>query len=888
MAIGRGVGVKWRSLAFVGNRVLRRPCGLGRARAVLSVALVVAATGRSALAGGTFINTVQDGAWNDASTWDLRVPDAFLADQARIAHFVTANGAGQNSNVLSVGWSAGDGVLAMTSGDLTIDNHLSVGTGGHSGHVDVSGGTMQMDELVLGFGGPGWMTVSGGLLSVSRDIKIGESATSGCLTIVGNGATIALSGSVWSSSNLRIGANGTLMIVPTADGAAGLTAIDCNQEVVLLDAASTLELDLSSYSPSVNDSWTVITDAEMISGSFGSLVAPAGFGLQQDITTSGEVIIRVMQTPCDAQGGDSDHDGVCDTVDACSGFDDRLDADADGVPDDCEADCDTNGVPDVLEIAAGSTADCNTNGVPDACDIAVTRVADVSSAAPLNSFAADDFGADSDSQLTTDGAGNWIAVWTTVDDLGGTIGTEGDILYSRSTDHGATWTAAAPLNTDADTDATSELNPQLTTDGIGNWIAVWSSGEPFRGAGGFDRDIFYSRSTDNGASWTAPAALSSNAATDTGFDSEPQLTTDGAGNWIAVWRSNDDLGGAIGTDGDILCARSTDNGATWTTVAPLNTNAATDSGGEAFPQLTTDSAGNWIASWYSFDNLGETIGNDADIVFSRSTDNGATWTAPAPLNSNATTDSGGDYWQELTTDGAGNWIAVWSSLNNLGGTIGDDWDILFARSTDNGATWTAPAPLNSFAATDGEDDLRARLTTDPEGNWVAVWNSEHSLLGTIGTDGDILYSQSADNGVTWTAAAPLNSNATIDSGYDQKPQLTTDGAGHWILVWESYGDFGGTIGADTDILFSRFTLSTTSLDINLNGVPDECEPVCNSDGDFDGDGDVDLTDYLGFAACFGGPAESAADHCACFDLDVDGDVDLHDVARFQEGFSGPN
>ena len=56
------------------------------------------------------------------------------------------------------------------------------------------------------------------------------------------------------------------------------------------------------------------------------------------------------------------------------------------------------------------------------------------------------------------------------------------------------------------------------------------------------------------------------------------MTTDGAGNWVAVWDSGDSLGGTIGTDHDILVSRSSDAGATWTAPAALNTNAATDSG----------------------------------------------------------------------------------------------------------------------------------------------------------------------------------------------------------------------------------------------------------------------------------------------------------------------
>ena len=37
--------------------------------------------------------------------------------------------------------------------------------------------------------------------------------------------------------------------------------------------------------------------------------------------------------------------------------------------------------------------------------------------------------------------------------------------------------------------------------------------------------------------WTGPAALNTNAATDSGDDSAPQVTTDGAGHWVAVWMS---------------------------------------------------------------------------------------------------------------------------------------------------------------------------------------------------------------------------------------------------------------------------------------------------------------------------------------------------------------
>lgn len=91
-------------------------------------------------------------------------------------------------------------------------------------------------------------------------------------------------------------------------------------------------------------------------------------------------------------------------------------------------------------------------------------------------------------------------------------------------------------------------------------------------------------------------------------------------------------------------------------------------------------------------------------------------------------------------------------------------------------------------------------------------------------------------------------------------------------------------------------LSGTSLDLNANGLPDECELL----GDLDGDGDVDADDFAIFAACATGPVMpydpshlppgcllwlDAAGFIAP-DFDRDGDVDQSDFAVFQRCWSG--
>ncbi|MBI2425768.1 MAG: exo-alpha-sialidase, partial [Candidatus Hydrogenedentes bacterium] len=421
----------------------------------------------------------------------------------------------------------------------------------------------------------------------------------------------------------------------------------------------------------------------------------------------------------------------------------------------------------------------------------------------LNTNAVSDSGYDFSPQLTTDGQGLWLATWTSNDTLSGTPSWETDVLYARSIDGGLTWTAPAALNTNAASDTGDDDVPQLTTDGQGVWLAMWESTNTLVGTPGWDSDIHYARSTDGGLSWTDPASLKTDAASDFGHDFDPQLTTDGQGLWLATWTSNDGLDGTLGTDYDILCARSTDGGMTWTAPAALNTHAASDSARDDAPQLTTDSQGLWLATWTSIDPLGGTPGPDEDIRYGRSTDGGLSWTAGAVLNPNDAINSGDDSSPQLTTDGQGLWLATWQSNDTLGWTLGTDYDILYSRSNDDGLSWTEPAPLNTNAASDTGDDYSPQLTTDGQGVWLATWYSNDTLGGPFSTDYDIHYARSTDGGLSWTAPVALNSNAAGDSGHDYEPQLKTDGQGLWLVTWHSSDTLDGTLGTDYDILYAR-------------------------------------------------------------------------------------
>src|SRR5262249_50750415 len=108
---------------------------------------------------------------------------------------------------------------------------------------------------------------------------------------------------------------------------------------------------------------------------------------------------------------------------------------------------------------------------------------------------------------------------------------------------------------------------------------------------------------------------------------------------------------------------------------------------------------------------------------------------------------------QLATDGAGTWVAVWSSADRAGGTtIGPDGDILFARSVDDGVTWSAAAPLDATAAMDTDADRGAFVAVDASGAWIAAWTGDDA---PVHPGSFVKTARSLDGGASWSAPASL-------------------------------------------------------------------------------------------------------------------------------------
>ncbi len=292
--------------------------------------------------------------------------------------------------------------------------------------------------------------------------------------------------------------------------------------------------------------------------------------------------------------------------------------------------------------------------------------------------------------------------------------------------------------------------------------------------------------------------------TSTGTLGSPQIANDGT-SLVAVWVSNS-AGGIV-----IKSSRSIDNGLNWSTPIEISSNTET-----AFaPRLQTD-GDHFFAAWGSYDSgLGI-----QRILFSTSSDGGATWSAPIEVPSSvglftnpgmavknhtvtvvwsanvspaiyimaSTSIDDGATWSSGTVIGVSVSNSTQPQVVDDGDTItatwfqtnGSDNLIQVASSTDNGATWNTPTTFSETGS--------STFPTLTAGGGVTTVAWSRSLAGSNWIES----ASSSDQGSTWSA--PVNVSDTSQWGY--LPLAATDGS-TITEVWSSNN------GTTNEILISR-------------------------------------------------------------------------------------
>lgn len=236
----------------------------------------------------------------------------------------------------------------------------------------------------------------------------------------------------------------------------------------------------------------------------------------------------------------------------------------------------------------------------------------------------------------------------------------------------------------------------------------------------------------------------------------------------------------------------------------------------------------WLAIWYTYNRFGA----DFDIVFARSVpgSQGRNFSDIQVIASALQSDTGHDLDADVAGNAEGVFVAVWSSTGSFGEALGSDFDIVFARSEDDGVTWSAVSALHSHMASDDGADIKpiVRFSTSTPCVCVCVWQSSATLNGTAGSDEDVLYAYSLDAGVSWSAPAALSASMLADTTDDTLPSVLALPDAQPYNGSRFVALFGSEAGAtgDPDVYSSE-----TMIGVCGNGIV-ECGERCDPGGPY--------------------------------------------------------
>lgn len=344
-----------------------------------------------------------------------------------------------------------------------------------------------------------------------------------------------------------------------------------------------------------------------------------------------------------------------------------------------------------------------------------------------------------------------------------------DVMVAKSTDEGRQFTP--PLNISNNSGVSAF--PSIAVTGTSRLYVVWHDNTSG------NSEILFSRSLDGGTTFAFPLNISNN----TGGSSFPSIAADPSGTIYVVWQ---DTTGSASTE--LFFAKSTNGGVTFTNPVNLsNTSAASTN-----PAVAVDPTGMIAVVWQ------ERVGGNNEILFIRSLDGGATFSAPLNVSNTA----GNSAAPDITLDGGGGVFTAWQEAS----------EIFVVHSTDWGVTFSSGVNITNNSG----KSLLPELAVEADGILHAAW-----MDNTPGNY-DTLYSQSTDGGQSFLAPVNVSNN---ESG-SLVAAIAVDMTGAVYVAWDDSGV------SNYEILVSRGEESGPAI-LSLGATPDPFSP--------DGDAVADTT-----------------------------------------------
>ncbi|MBK7387504.1 MAG: T9SS type A sorting domain-containing protein [Bacteroidetes bacterium] len=318
----------------------------------------------------------------------------------------------------------------------------------------------------------------------------------------------------------------------------------------------------------------------------------------------------------------------------------------------------------------------------------------------------------------------------------------------------------------------------------------------------------YYYSTDGGLTWTEDLLTSTY-----GVWGDPVIACDTTGSFYFFHLSNPPSGSWIDR---IVCQRTNSPGGIWTpgTYTGLNGNKAQD---KHWVAINKNTNGIYM-TWTEFDAYGSNIPTDSSrIMFSRSLDQGQTWSTALKINEV----SGDCIDEDNTTEGAvpaigpnGEVYVAWAGPAGL----------VFDRSTDGGNTWLSQDIFVSaipggwdFAIpgiyrANGLPITTCDLSGGPNHGTIYInWTDQRNGI----TDTDVWLVKSVDGGNTWSTPIKVNDDTSNRQQFFTWMTLDQATGELWFVFYDrrNYNDTRTDVymarSADGGNTFQNFKISDT-------------------------------------------------------------------------------
>ena len=413
-------------------------------------------------------------------------------------------------------------------------------------------------------------------------------------------------------------------------------------------------------------------------------------------------------------------------------------------------------------------------------------------------------------------SGNVIhAVWETNEVDQWNILENSNVTYSRSIDNGRTWSTPIFLSNMTGGNLTCPKNILCPKIAVsGNYVyVVWMEITDFY-------HLRFRRSLDNGQTWEQTSYVYLNPIP-SGMNPDIAAWEDSI---HVVWQQTVAGGDAI------YYSNSTDNGLSWS--SPRRITLDDDSGTMPCIEVNTTNIHLVFHRWY-FGGLRYAY----ETFYLRSNDSGATWSNPTLLTPADGLDSA---YSDMKVNGNKIHIIIEDARDLMPRPGGVAYQLYYFNSSDGGITWS-PEQRLTYSSNDAMGS-----SIDIQGNTInIVWANYTFDVDDTGGPADIYYINSTDGGITWSE----NYKLTFALGNSNTPDVAFSGNGNINIVFQDNREFPNA-SHSTEIYYKRFPDFPPDAPPIANAGPDQS---VNEDDivQFDGSNSTDDVGILWYNWSFG-------------------------------------